>query len=67
MKKNIGSIDKILRLVIGLALLAYGFVSGSLLGLIGIVPIFTALINICPLYSILGLSTSCSISNKDNN
>jgi len=66
MKKNIGSIDKILRLIVGAALLAYGFISGSLLGLIGIVPIFTSLINICPLYSILGISTSCSIKNNNN-
>ena len=63
MKKNIGSIDKILRIIVGVALLVYGFINGSLIGLIGIIPIMTALINICPLYSMLGINTSCSINN----
>ena len=63
MAKNVGGIDRIVRLVVGVALLAWGFapaLSGgeiNWLGAIGIVPLFTALINWCPLYPLLGIST----------
>ncbi|KGM88610.1 hypothetical protein rosmuc_01444 [Roseovarius mucosus DSM 17069] len=61
LKKNVGSIDRALRILLGLALLA-GFVLNregaySWLYLIGIVPLVTGLMSSCPLYSILGLST----------
>ena len=60
MKKNVGTIDKVLRVVLGLVLLAYVVLgSGSLrfIGLVGIVPLLTALVGYCPLYSLFGLST----------
>jgi hypothetical protein len=61
-KTNVGSIDRILRIVVGAALLLWFFVDqGSgfwhYAKLIGIVPILTAIFSTCPLYSILGLST----------
>jgi hypothetical protein len=58
--KNVGTIDKVLRVVLGLALLAYVVLgSGSLrfIGLVGIVPLLTALVGSCPVYTLLGLST----------
>lgn len=58
--KNIGNIDRKLRLVIGFLLIAYGVYFNSWVGFIAIVPILTATMNICPLYSLLGLST-CSL------
>lgn len=62
LKTNVGGVDKILRIVLGLALLAWFFVDqGSGLWhwakLIGVVPLLTGLMGSCPLYSILGLST----------
>lgn len=62
--KNVGKIDRIMRIIVGIALLA-GFVlnadaSYRWLYLIGIVPLATGLINSCPLYSIFGIST-CKI------
>ena len=60
MSKNVGSIDRVLRVIIGVALLAFAFYSGSAyawIGYIGVVPLLTALIGNCPLYSILGVST----------
>lgn len=61
LKKNVGGIDRILRIVVGLALLVGFFVNADAgmrwLYLIGIVPLATGLISSCPLYSILGLST----------
>jgi Protein of unknown function (DUF2892) len=59
---NVGGIDRILRIVLGLALLAWFFLGNGqgawhYAALIGIVPLATGLLGTCPLYSILGLST----------
>lgn len=58
MKKNVGSVDKIVRIVLGLAIGAAGYYYQSWLGLIGIIPIATALINFCPVYTLLKLNTA---------
>ena len=64
MTKNVGGIDRILRIVVGLALIAGFFLNGggtySWLYLLGIVPLLTGLIGWCPPYSILGINT-CSM------
>lgn len=61
MAKNVGGIDRILRIVIGAALLIGFFMNpdASLrwLYLIGIIPLFTGLFGTCPLYSMLGVNT----------
>ncbi len=60
MKTNVGGIDKVVRIVAGIALLSLFFLlEGGMkyLGLIGIVPIATALIGWCPLYTVLGINT----------
>ena len=59
MKKNIGKTDKIIRIVLGVAIIAYGVMEQSLLGAIGIIPIVTALISWCPLYCPLNIKTTC--------
>jgi len=66
MNKNMGSADKILRIVLGIVLIGYalggpamGMDTGyNVWGWIGIVPLATALINFCPLYRIFGLKTN---------
>jgi len=63
MKKNIGSIDKSLRILLGLAIIIIGIFYESWLGLVGIIPILTAFIGFCPLYSLIGIST-CQIKDK---
>lgn len=60
--RNTGSIDRVARIVVGLALLAaFFFMQGTSAWhyayLIGIVPLLTGLVGSCPLYSIFGLST----------
>jgi len=63
MKQNVGSIDKVLRIIVGLALLSMlVWVEGNAKywGLIGIVPLVTALMGICPAYSLIGVSTCAS-------
>ncbi len=60
MQANVGDVDRIVRIVIGLALLSLLVVGeGPMkwLGLIGIVPIATALLRRCPVYRLLGTST----------
>ncbi len=64
MKANVGGIDRAVRIVVGLALLStLLFVEGDTKwwGLIGIVPLFTALVRWCPAYTLFGIKT-CSIS-----
>lgn len=62
---NVGPIDRIARVVIGLLLIAFAIPIGfpvtgwNFVGWIGVVPLFTAAIGICPAYSLVGLST-CS-------
>lgn len=60
MKANVGSPDKVIRIVLGAVIIGAGFYFKSWFGLIGIVPLLTALMNFCPLYSILGVNT-CSV------
>lgn len=63
MSKNVGGIDRILRIVIGLAALAAGYHFKSWWGLAGLIPLGTALIGWCPLYCPLGIKT-CSVPKK---
>lgn len=58
MKVNLGTIDRLLRLVLGLVLvvLALMKVIGAW-GFLGVIFVVTALINFCPIYRILGIST----------
>ncbi len=57
MKKNIGNIDTIVRIVIGLGIGAAGLYYNSWLGLLGLIPILTAAFGFCGLYALLGIST----------
>lgn len=60
MTANVGSLDRILRIVIGLALLSMiVWMDGNArwFGLIGLLPLGTAFIRWCPLYTALGLHT----------
>lgn len=62
MTKNVGNIDRIIRIVVGVALLAGFFLSPDgayrWLYLVGIVPLVTGLMSSCLLYRILGISTN---------
>ena len=62
MQCNVGKVDKIVRVVLGVVIIGIGVVMESWLGLIGIIPLATAAIGYCPLYSIVGLNTQCKIN-----
>lgn len=57
MKKNVGTIDRGIRIIVGIAAIAYAVLGGSSLGYLGIVPLLTGLLGWCPPYSLLGIST----------
>jgi hypothetical protein len=57
MEKNVGSLDRTIRIVAGLIILTAGVIFKTWWGLIGIIPLFTGLIGWCGLYSLLGIST----------
>ena len=58
MSRNEGIVDRALRVILGLVLLSLVFVGPQTLwGLVGIVPLVTGLVGICPIYSVLGVRT----------
>lgn len=62
MKTNVGGIDRILRIVLGVALIALTLMGTiGVWGWIGVVPLLTAAVGTCPLYSVLGFS-SCPVN-----
>lgn len=63
MKKNEGNLDRVIRVVLGVGIIGAGVYMQNWLGLIGIVPLATAAMGWCPLYSIIGVS-SCKVAEK---
>lgn len=64
MGKNVGTIDRVLRIVAGLILIALVFVGPQTpWGWVGLIPIATALIGWCPAYRLLGMST-CALERR---
>lgn len=57
MKSNVGGIDKILRIVAGIALIGWALAGGPVWAWIGIVPLATGLMGWCPFYPLIGLNT----------
>jgi Protein of unknown function (DUF2892) len=58
MKLNVGGIDRILRIVVGLVLIALAFTGTiGLWGYIGVVPLLTGAVGFCPVYPLLGMNT----------
>ncbi len=67
MTKNMGNADRMLRAVIGVALLSLLFLlegAGRWFGLIGIVPLATAAMGHCPAYSVFGISRCPALSRE---
>lgn len=61
---NEGTVDRVLRVVVGLAVLSLVFFGPKTLwGLLGAIPVLTGLLGTCPVYSLLGINT-CSIKTR---
>jgi len=63
MKANVGGIDKILRIVVGIALIAWALMGGPVWAWIGILPLVTGTLGWCPAYTLIGLNT-CPLNKK---
>ncbi len=63
MKANVGGIDKILRIVVGIALIAWALMGGPVWAWIGILPLVTGTLGWCPAYPLIGLNT-CPLNKK---
>ena len=64
MKLNVGGIDRILRIIVGLALI--GATLAGMIGVwgwIGVVPLLTGIFKFCPAYTLLGMNT-CPMEKK---
>ena len=57
MKKNMGSADKTIRLILGVVIIALGLYFQSWWGIVGLVPLITSLVGTCPVYLPFGIST----------
>ncbi len=61
---NVGKTDKIIRLIIGIVIIGLGYFFHSWLGIIGIVPILTAVFGRCGLYYPLKINTTTKTEGK---
>lgn len=64
MKTNVGGADRIVRIILGLVIIVLGFILKSWWGVIGFVPVITGLLNFCPAYTLLGVSTKKKINTE---
>ena len=56
--KNVGTVDRAFRAILGIALLAIAFTGPQTAwGYLGFIPLFTAAFGTCPLYTLFGFST----------
>ncbi len=67
MKKNVGSIDRVIRIILGLSLIGFAILTQNWWGLVGIVPLLTAFVGYCPVYGLLKVSTDKKIKTEKLN
>ncbi|WP_417325990.1 DUF2892 domain-containing protein [Halarcobacter sp.] len=65
MNKNVGNIDRALRIIVGLVIIVAGFIMNSWLGFIGLIPLATGIIRWCPLYCPFKINTCGTSCNKE--
>jgi len=58
-KTNVGTVDRVIRIVVGLVLIALVFVGPKTAwGWLGLIPLATGILRSCPAYSLIGVNTS---------
>lgn len=65
MHKNIGTIDRVIRAIVGVALIVWALRGGPVWAWIGVIPLLTAAVSVCPLYSLLGIRT-CPLAQQQH-
>ncbi|WP_456453061.1 YgaP family membrane protein [Hydrogenimonas sp.] len=63
---NEGKIDRIVRVVLGLAIIGWGVAAQNWWGAVGLVPLLTGAIGFCPLYLPFKIDTGCKVNQSDN-
>lgn len=58
LKKNVGNMDRVFRVILGIGLIALVFVGPQTVwGWVGVIPLLTAFVGSCPLYALLGVNS----------
>ena len=57
MNRNVGSTDRVIRIILGAAMVGAGVYFQSWWGAVGAVPVLTAFMGWCPPYTLLGINT----------
>ncbi|NQA61400.1 MULTISPECIES: YgaP family membrane protein [Pseudomonadaceae] len=57
MKKNVGGIDRLIRILAGVALILWAVLGGPIWAWIGVLPLATGALSWCPAYSLVGIKT----------
>ena len=57
MKVNVGSTDRLIRIIVGIAIILLGFLYENWWGIIGVVVLLTGILKVCPAYMPFGIST----------
>lgn len=68
MQTNVGTVDRAIRVLVGLVILSFvltGETAARWLGLIGLVPLATALAGTCPVYALFG-ATTCPLRQRSD-
>lgn len=60
MKSNVGKIDRAMRIILGLVVIAVGLYFKNWFGALGLIFILTGIFSFCPLYKVLGNMNTCS-------
>jgi hypothetical protein len=65
MKQNVGRADRIIRLILGIAIIGFGIVFRSLWGLVGLIPLLTGILGRCGLYLPFHINTAKAAGAKE--
>lgn len=65
MKCNVGTTDRVLRIIAGIVIIVAGLYFRKWWGLIGLIPLLTSIFAWCPLYTPFGISTRCKKDEED--
>jgi hypothetical protein len=66
LKKNVGYLDSIIRVIFGALIVGFGLYYNSFLGFIGLIPVFSGALSFCPIYRILNTTTLSPDLEREN-
>lgn len=66
LKKNVGYLDSVLRVILGVIIVTAGFYYNTYWGLLGLILVFSGAVSYCPVYRILGMETTLPNIEREN-